>query len=582
MENRYFRRSVCFGALILFLFCLAVSLPLSGREAVLERSAVSMEEEKGGVSPQMRERLLDKSASYAMQMAKGDFSAVHGAFTPSARSTISREKLKQAFELLSSAMGDYKKIRSLRFEKLSANFLVYMELEYEHSGIALSFFYNGEELIENLWMNQAFFSADRDGFLPVSLFSEADFAGDSMLYVRQAVQGEWGPLYERMAPEARAAVSEEMLEAALRKAEEGMGECIGLRLEELGDRRSSAVAISSLYEKGRIFIQFFYDDQGAVGSFFLRPILVYAEPAESADFYEIPVEIGEGKRKLGGFLTVPKGKAISHTAVLVHGSGPQDMDSTVGASKNKPFRDLAYGLAREGIAVLRYHKRTYQYPEVFTSASTISDEMLDDAGAAVELAERHPLLDKSSVVVIGLSLGGMMGPAIAAENRSVAGLVLMAGSPRKLEDIILEQNRRALELSNMDAAGKERHMEEAARVAEKIRTLEDGVSEALYFGASAAYWRSLNAIDVPAAASKLAIPVLAVQGEADFQISPDRDYGEWKKLARRGKNWTFILYPGLNHLFMPASERRDVGEYDRENHVDEKVLRDLGDWIKRI
>ena len=116
--------------------------------------------------------------------------------------------------------------------------------------------------------------------------------------------------------------------------------------------------------------------------------------------------------------------------VLVQGSGPQDQDETIGP--NKPFADLAYGLASQNIAVLRYVKRTKQYGADSKSDApfTVKDEVTDDAIAAVALLTKMPEINKKQIYVLGHSLGGMLAPRIAAEDPQVAGIIIMAGTAR--------------------------------------------------------------------------------------------------------------------------------------------------------
>ena len=91
--------------------------------------------------------------------------------------------------------------------------------------------------------------------------------------------------------------------------------------------------------------------------------------------------------KLGGTITLPRYHQENLPAViLVHGSGPVDRDESVMAYK--PFRDIAWGLAEQGIAVVRYDKRTFVYGEEMGQESdviTVYEETIQDAINAAEL-----------------------------------------------------------------------------------------------------------------------------------------------------------------------------------------------------
>src|SRR5262249_57372826 len=114
---------------------------------------------------------------------------------------------------------------------------------------------------------------------------------------------------------------------------------------------------------------------------------------------------------------------------LAHGSGPNDRDETI--AQNKPFKDLALGLASRGIAVLRYDKRTKVYPAKMAGLAglTVKDEVVDDAIAAASMLRSQPRIDPARVFVLGHSLGGMLVPRIAAADAKLAGVIVMAGGP---------------------------------------------------------------------------------------------------------------------------------------------------------
>src|SRR5262249_23144105 len=124
--------------------------------------------------------------------------------------------------------------------------------------------------------------------------------------------------------------------------------------------------------------------------------------------------------------------------VLVHGSGPNDRDETI--LGNKPFRDLAGGLASQGIAVLRYEKRTRAHAaKLAVKTPTLDEEVTDDAVAAGKLLRRTKDVDPKRVFVLGHSLGATMAPRIGERDPDIAGLIVLAGATRPLEDLILEQ-----------------------------------------------------------------------------------------------------------------------------------------------
>ena len=105
----------------------------------------------------------------------------------------------------------------------------------------------------------------------------------------------------------------------------------------------------------------------------------------------------------------------SRRVVLLAGSGPNDRDETIGP--NAPLRDIAWGLASDGIAVLRYDKRTKTHAaEMAADVATITvkEETVDDAVAAVDLLRSTPGVDPDRVFVVGHSLGGYLAPRVAA------------------------------------------------------------------------------------------------------------------------------------------------------------------------
>ena len=140
-----------------------------------------------------------------------------------------------------------------------------------------------------------------------------------------------------------------------------------------------------------------------------------------------------------GTLSMPVGRGAA-AIVLVHGSGPNNRDETLGP--NKPFRDLAWGLAQRGIAVLRYEKRTRQHGAKLAAANrnfTVREETTEDAVLAVKLLRSRKEFDPKRIFVLGHSLGGTLAPRIAVEDGALAGIIILAGATRPLQDVAREQ-----------------------------------------------------------------------------------------------------------------------------------------------
>ena len=154
------------------------------------------------------------------------------------------------------------------------------------------------------------------------------------------------------------------------------------------------------------------------------------------------IVVGEGtKYPLKGILTLPEDRQTQVPAVVfVHGSGSSNMDEKVG--KLTPFKDLAEGLAQLGIASVRYDKRSFAHPFKILREKiiTVKEETIEDAIRATELLKRDSRIDKDNIFIAGHSMGGMLAPRIDAEGGNYKGLILMAGSPRRLEEIMLDQN----------------------------------------------------------------------------------------------------------------------------------------------
>ena len=191
------------------------------------------------------------------------------------------------------------------------------------------------------------------------------------------------------------------------------------------------------------------------------------------------------------------------------------------------------------------------------------------------MAKANGSVNPQKIFVIGHSLGGMLAPKIAQDNPDVAGIVSMAGSPRKLEDILLDQNKDAL---NSGKETKEQYAAVEVQV-KQIKDLTDKDDKDI-LGTNSHYWYSMHQIDTGSIAENLTIPMLILQGSADFQVYPGVDYAQWQSLLGSKSNVTFHEYDNLNHLFMQSNGKKDLTEYDIAEHVDGNVIADIASFIQ--
>ena len=299
------------------------------------------------------------------------------------------------------------------------------------------------------------------------------------------------------------------------------------------------------------------------------------------------IVVGQGTSfPLNGLLTLPADLCEPvPTVVFVHGSGPSDMNEQT--FKMTPFKDLADGLAERGIASVRYDKRTFAYKKEMAGQSpTVKEETVDDAILAAELLRHDPRIDPDAVFVVGHSMGAMLAPRIDAEGGRFRGLILMAGSPLRMEEIVVRQLRQA-------GQSKGGLLKAIVRLEDKIFSkkidglyaMSDAEAQKKKFAGSVSlyYFKEMGkktAADYLLESEK---PVLIMQGGMDFQVLPAVDFARFRELLRDRPNVEYRLYDDLNHLFVQGlyNDILKAGkEYAVERHIGAPVMDDIAAFIR--
>ncbi len=335
-----------------------------------------------------------------------------------------------------------------------------------------------------------------------------------------------------------------------------------------------------------------------------RDMLVTGDGAADTDvtltnppaYTETEVTLGAAPYELKGTLTLPEGAGPENKApacVLVQGSGPSDRDETIGGTRF--FADLAHAFAEKGIATLRYDKRTFTYgaampPEEIKNLS-VEEETIQDAIFAGKLLQGNENVDPKRIILAGHSMGAMLAPRIATEaNGLFAGLLMIAGTPKTLLEIMVSQNQDVI--SKM----KDEEQQKAAQAQlvsfqEQVKSLgkmtEAEARELTIAGVNGYYFWEMAQYDSVKLMKKLKIPMYIVQGNADFQISVANGVEAYEDaLGEDVRNIDYKTFRGLNHMLMKftgnVEDKGTLKEYDTPATLDTMAARDLAAWVNSV
>ncbi len=304
--------------------------------------------------------------------------------------------------------------------------------------------------------------------------------------------------------------------------------------------------------------------------------------------------LGTGKKRINfisdslelpGELIIPIKCNNCPVVVLVHGSGPNDKDETVGSIK--VFYDIAMGLASKGIATFRYDKRFAVYPELMSTQFDLYDETIHDAIAALQTIQQDTSLQFGKYVMLGHSLGAYSMPLIANTlERSLDGAILLSANARRLEDLIDYQMRYLTGFDDLITDEEEQIIIENTARSRNIRNgdyTDSTSAENLLAYWPGTFWRGVSAYDpVATVQSNSVTPFFLLQGEKDYQITME-DFATWKTAVGDMPNVSMQSFPGLTHLFTPTdADRGSPQDYFAPSNVDEGVIEAIAAWVKEL
>ncbi len=333
------------------------------------------------------------------------------------------------------------------------------------------------------------------------------------------------------------------------------------------------------FKNGSVTLRITFNNKGEIGGFFITDNSTVSNSMQLSNDTE--VAFGSEAYPLSGSLTLPEGDGPFPAVILVHGSGPSDRNEQIGP--NLPFMDLAEQLSAQGVAVLRYDKRTYLYGNELAALTdiTVQDETIDDVVYALEFLQTQDAIDAKHIYIAGHSLGGYLIPRLAAQTTDAAGYILMAASARPIEDLILEQTQYILSLEKgLDDASRDKLLQQTTDMVNNIKNLtpdSDFTAQQLG-GTPASYWLDLQQYDPIAEVKSINKSLLILQGGRDYQVTKT-DYDLWKSAFGQYNDVHFRFYDNLNHLFMTGTGKSIPSEYQQKGTVDTAVGTDIANFV---
>lgn len=282
------------------------------------------------------------------------------------------------------------------------------------------------------------------------------------------------------------------------------------------------------------------------------------------------LEVPDGH--LHGSLLLPKSDRPLPVALLIAGSGPTDRNGNNPMGHNDSLKRLAQGLAKQGIASLRYDKRG-----VGESLALAPDERdlsveayVADAAAWIEKLQGDPRF--SSVILIGHSEGALIA-SLASARQPVAALITLAGSGRPIDDVLREQLQGRLPPALLASS---HYLIDELRAGRTHQPVPEAL-EVLFRPSVQPYLISLFRQDPAQAFAQADAPALIIQGTHDMQVGIE----DARALQRSRPDAELALISGMNHVLriVPAQPQQQLASY---NEPDRPIAQALTERIMKF
>lgn len=317
---------------------------------------------------------------------------------------------------------------------------------------------------------------------------------------------------------------------------------------------------------------------------------------------------------LAGTLSLPSKKGKFPVVVLISGSGPQDRNESL--LGHEPFAVIADYLTRNGVGVLRYDDRGVgKSTGNFWTATTT--DFSTDAEAALNYLKKRKEVDKSKIGLVGHSEGGIIAPMVAARNKDVAFIIMLAGPGLPGSEILLLQqaliaradgvseaeieqnttlNKGLFEIIQKEQDDTTTTNELKAYLEERLDKLPDSLKNGItkemipqiLEGINTPWMKEFIRYDPRPALRKVSCPVLALNGSKDLQVPAVENlqaiqkalYDGWIERGKKNTNFELCIVDGLNHLFQECETGSPRDYQGITQTFSPQALDKMLDWMR--
>jgi uncharacterized protein len=339
---------------------------------------------------------------------------------------------------------------------------------------------------------------------------------------------------------------------------------------------SAALAIAALRERkpgSRVAVRWVRDEVEQTGT-----ATIVEHPREQSDGLRIRydhIDVDGARRRVvlasAERESVDGAPARTPAALIIGGLGCYPADSPF--NRNEAQRGLAHALARAGIAALRVEKTGAGDSEGPPCADASMKVEIDGLVAGLRWLKAQPGIDPQRIAIVGLSMGGIVGPRVAAiETVSAMAFFEIVGGTSWFE-YELENRRRQLGLRGMsepeihaavlDRAWCMSEVMLSARPRESAIAERAACERELRYPLGDGYMREVFVQNIPQLFLALGpMPTLIVYGSADFVTSRAQGEGLAAMIERAHPGTaTFQMIEGMDHWLSRAASTAD--SFDR-------------------